>query len=170
MQLRGRTVQSRVSVQRCARFVIPCARRSKCAPQVFGSSAPSRSARHPVQRCPRRKWIVLACQELLRSCRCPEPTRRDAHRSSLQGVAKSICRKSAIVCMSKPSVFSPSAFQLLVDDRLAAATKMNLLLCDEEPIRFFPGRGAPHPATRIPTRIVVMRKLPVGAKHTFKPS
>jgi hypothetical protein len=33
------------------------------APQVFGSSAPSRPAKHLVQRCPRRIWTVAASLE-----------------------------------------------------------------------------------------------------------
>jgi hypothetical protein len=35
------------------------------APEVFGSSAPSRPARHPVQKCPLRIWIELPVRDYL---------------------------------------------------------------------------------------------------------
>src|SRR6266446_4815291 len=102
-----------------------------CAPQVFGSSATSRSARRLAQRCPRRIWIVLACQGLPRCCRFPELTRRDEHHSDRSGLRVSANpfaagRRSFV--SQAASVFLPLLCLLRVDDPRAAATKTNLFL------------------------------------------
>src|SRR5437588_9025846 len=59
--------------------------RPKYVLQVCGSSAPSRLVAHPIQTCPRPKWIALACRVALRFRRFLGPTHTGARHSGRSG-------------------------------------------------------------------------------------